>query len=259
LAGALYIISPRPARALDHFEIQVYEDDVNRPGQFALEVHSNYTFKGHREPDYPGQVPADRAFRLTLEPALGVTPWLELGGYFQTLYQPDAGLQYAGFKVRTKFVLPRSRQQHFFAGINAEVGRVPHKVEEQQWANEFRPIVGYENGYVLFDINPIFGYALTGDEALKPHFEPAAKAAINTQQGFALGLEYYAGLGLLSSGFLPRSEQEHLLFAVFDLAQPAQAPEPEADPWELNIALGRSLTDATDREWIAKMIVGKPF
>ena len=79
--GLLLAGFPLAAPALDRFEIQVYQADVNEPGQFGVEVHANYTVKGETVPVYPGEVPPDQVFRLTLEPALGVTRWLELGGY----------------------------------------------------------------------------------------------------------------------------------------------------------------------------------
>ena len=56
---------PPPASAMDRFEIQVYEPDMNKPGQFALELHSNYIIKGARQSECHGQVPADRAAQFT--------------------------------------------------------------------------------------------------------------------------------------------------------------------------------------------------
>jgi hypothetical protein len=247
------------AFAMDRFEIQVYEADTNKLGQFGLELHSNYTLKGTSTPAYDGQVPPNHVAHFTLEPAFGITRWLELGGYLQAMVAPDVGAQWGGWKLRTKFVVPTELTLPWFFGINLEIGRVPKKVDEQGWANEFRPILGFNNGHVLIDVNPIFGYALTGPDKLKPDFEPAGKFALNTQRGFALGLEYYSSLGLFSKGFDALGNQEHMLFGTFDLSEPANAKEEEEGDWELNVGLGRSLTNAPGREWIVKAIVGKPF
>ncbi len=252
-------LAPRAAQAVDRFEIQVYEDDVNRPGQFGLELHTNYTIDGRTTPEYAGQVPPNHVGRLTLEPALGLTDWLELGGYVQSYLAPEVGAQYGGFKLRAKMVVPESAHLPLMLGLNVEIGRVPHRVEEHGWANEFRPIIGWKNDWVLAVVNPIFGYALTGSERFKPDFEPAGKLAVNTQLGFALGAEYYAGLGRFDQDLAPVSSQEHLLFGVFDLTPPAGSePSPSGD-WELNVGVGRALTEATGPQWIVKSIFGRAF
>jgi hypothetical protein len=108
----------------------------------------------------------------------------------------------------------------------------------------------------LFDVNPIFGYALSGSDKFKPDFEPAGKIGVNTQLGFMLGAEYYAGLGYLASPSVVR-DQDHLLFATFDLADPAQSTAEQ--PWELNVGFGKALTSVTPQQWIAKAIVGRSF
>ncbi len=245
------------ADAMDQFEIQVYEDDLNRPGHFGLETHLNYTIEGHRAPAYSGEQPPNHVSRVTFEPALGITEFMELAGYLQNMITGDGQYKFSGVKLRSKFVLPTRYTGHFFFGINVEVGRVPRAVEEQGWANEFRPIVGYYDGRWLLDVNPIVGYALSGPDKFKPDFEPAAKVGFNTQMGFMLGAEYYAGLGLLAAP-APLGKQEHLAFLTCDLADAAQAPAAE-QPWELNFGIGRSLTEATPQQWIVKAIVGYSF
>ena len=255
--GALILLLaglPAAASALDRFEIQVYQADVNEPGQFGLEVHANYTIQGETVPAWPGEVPPDGVFRLTFEPALGLTRWLELGGYLQTFVSPGGGLEYGGFKLRAKVVAPREEEHGFFYGVNVEVGRVPVSVEEHGWANEIRPILGWNDGTWLLDLNPIFGYALTGPDAFRVDLEPAAKVAWNTHAGFALGVEWYAELGYVDA-LLPFSEQSHYLLAVLDLAPTRGQPE---GPWELNLGLGVGL-GAADQKLLVKAIVGRGF
>ena len=67
-------------------------------------------------------------------------------------------------------------------------------------------------------VNPIIGYALSGKDSFRPVFEPAAKVAVNTQLGFAVGAEWYAELGFLDD-LLPAREQSHYLFGVVDLVE----------------------------------------
>lgn len=255
-AAVLMLFLATPALAMDKFEIQVYQGEHNDPGQASVELHSNYTLRGHREPAYPGETPPDGVARFTLEPAIGVTEWLELGAYLQTMVGPDNGAEFGGWKLRSKLILPARFQLPVILGINVELGRVPKRVEEEGWANEFRPIIGMGLGRFAFTFNPIFGFSLTGPEAGKPDFEPAAKAKWNTNLGFAVGMEHYAAFGRFDQGFVGLRQQEHVTFAVLDL-EPAQG-QPESG-WELNVAFGRSLTEATPQRWLAKVIVGHGF
>lgn len=246
----------RRGGATDQFEIQVYEGDHNAPFQPSVELHSNYTVAGHKAPAYPGETAPDRALRFTLEPALGITDWLEIGAYLQTMASPSEGGQFSGWKLRAKFVVPARMKLPMTLGINIEVGRVPRHVEETGWANEFRPILAFDLGRLGLAFNPLVGYALTGPEAFKPDFEPAMKAKWNTQMGFALGFEHYTSLGRFDLGFAPLSKQEHLTFAAFDLEPACDGPP---SPWELNIAVGTALTESTPQHWIVKTIIGRSF
>jgi hypothetical protein len=256
------------ARALDRFEIQVYQAEINDPGQLGLELHLNFTARGVRAPEYPGAVPPDRVARLTLEPAVGVTEWLELGAYLQLAVAPGGDARFGGTKLRAKLVLPERVQRALglpvFLGLNAEIGRIPHAFEQAGWANEFRPIIGWKGDRWLLAVNPIFGYALSGPDRLKVDLEPCAKVSFDTRRGFAVGAEYYAGLGAIADGFLPRRDQEHLLLGVVDLVPPAAAPQAEgspahASPWELNVGVGGALTAATGQHLLVKAIVGRAF
>lgn len=255
LAALALLALPVLSGAIDRFEIQVYEAEVDDPGQASLELHASYTAKGERQPAYPGEIPPHHTLRLTLEPALGVTRWLELGVYLQALAAPGEGARIAGGKARAKLVAPRREGERFFYGVNVEVGRVIKRVEQEGWANEIRPIVGWSDGTWLFDLNPIFGYALTGPDKFRVDLAPAAKVSWNTQRGFALGLEWYGELGFVDA-LQPLSRQAHFLFAVLDLAAPAGK---EGGPWELNAAVGGGLGKAADQQLLIKMIVGRSF
>ncbi len=254
--AAVALLAAAPARAADPFEIQVYQPDLNAPGELGLELHANGTLKGKTTPEFDGQIPPNHLGRLTLEPAVGVTRWLELGAYLQGFVAPDSGVHFGGVKLRAKLVPRRAPGSPWSYGLNVEIGRVPRTVDEQGWANELRPLLGYDDGRWLFDVNPIIGYALSGPDKFKPELEPCAKVGWNTQRGFMVGLEYYSGLGLLSAGLSPLKQQEHMLYAVFDLASPAGV---ESSGWELNVGLGRALTDGSPSTWSAKAIVGHSF
>ncbi len=242
-----------PAAALDRFEIQVYEEDVNEPGHFGVELHSNFTGRGERTPTYPGEIPPYHTARFTLEPSYGVTSWLELGAYLQALTAPSQGLQFGGVKGRVKMVAPKILGENYFLGLNVEVARLPLAVEPEAWVSEFRPFLGYSSGWVLLDVNPIIGYAWTGKDKFRVDLEPAAKVSLNTQLGFAVGVEYYAELGFVDA-ILPLRDQPHYLFGVLDLTPPRGAPRSD---WEVNIAVGGGVNGPTDQQLIVKTIVGR--
>ncbi len=253
--ASLFALGALPAAAFDRFEIQVYEPEINAPGHFGVELHSNFTASGDRQPAYPGEIPPGRTARFTIEPAYGVTSWLEFGAYLQMLIAPAQGAHFGGVKARANMVAPKLLGEDFFLGLNVEVGRVPVEVEQAGWANELRPFLGYANGWVLVDLNPIIGYALSGKDSFRVDLEPAAKVALNTQQGFAVGVEYYAELGFIDA-VLPLRDQAHYLFGVVDLVPPRGRP---ASEWEVNLAVGGGLTHGSDQQLILKTIVGRSF
>ncbi len=269
VVAALAAVAPGRPLALDRFEIQVYDVDVDAPGQVGLEVHLNYAFTGATRPQYPGEIPPDRVGHLTLEPSVGVTDWLEAGAYLQFLMAPGGDARFAGAKIRAKLVVPEAAQERLgiplLLGLNLEIAHVPQIAEPQPWAGELRPIVGWKDDRWLLLVNPIVGYGLAGPGRFRPEFEPCAKVAFDTLLGFAVGAEYYAGLGFIGDGLLPLHDQEHLLLGVVDLVDPARrrdaasgSPE-HASPWEVNLALGGALTTATGQRLVAKAIVGRSF
>jgi len=102
---------------MDPFEIQVYQADINAPRHFGLEVHANYTIAGRQQAAYPGEQPPNHVLRLTLEPALGITEFFELGAYLQNMMNDDGQYRFAGVKLRGKFVLPEHYTHRFFFGL----------------------------------------------------------------------------------------------------------------------------------------------
>lgn len=255
VAVALAALTPGAAGAMDRFEIQVYDADIDAPGQPSIELHVNYTARGTRRPSYPGEVPPYRVVRATLEPAVGVADWLELGAYLQTMRAPGEAPRAAGAKLRAKLVVPERFGLPVFLGLNVEVSRVPAAVERDRWGNEFRPIVGVRRGRWLLSLNPIFGWSLEGPDRFRAALEPCAKVAWDTRRGFTLGAEWYSSLGFVD-GLLPRREQEHVLLGVLDLAgRPGAGPS----PWELNVGMGGALTAAEGPHLLAKAIVGRSF
>ncbi len=249
IATALLLATVGPAFAVDPFEVQIYEGDINDPGHAGLELHSNFTAAGRRMAAFKGEAVPHHMLRMTLEPSFAVTRWWELGAYLQTAFalgEPSA--RWAGFKLRSKFIMPRGHTGDFTFGINIEVGRGVAALGSEDWDTEIRPIAAWTRGPWLVAFNPIIGWALSGTLHAAPEFEPGIKARFDTGRHWGVGVEYYAGLGVVSN--VPAAKaQEHFLYLVADLLD---------GPVDLNLGLGRGLTEASD-DWTVKTIVGYGF
>ena len=236
MAPALLLIAlgAPGARALDPFEIQVYDGTANRRGEAGLELHLNYS---------------DPQAHLTLEPSYGLTGFLELGAYLQFAHGPDGGVSYAGAKLRCKLVTPPSFDPHLRLGVNFELSWLPEEFDRSRYGGEVRPIAAWENEWVLLAINPIIGFAFARPDApAGPSIEPAGMAKLKLGP-VAIGAEYYSALGTFT-GILPAAAQQHYLFETIDLLGFGRL--------ELNAGFGQGLTRAS-KALIGKMIVGYTF
>ena len=249
LSGIGCAVLPAHAAVID--EIQVYTDDINKPGEFGLELHVNTTPKGRSTPDFPNEITPRRGLRFTPEFSYGLTRDLEAGLYMSYARDVQGTTHFAGPKLRLKWLPLQTNEDGlgWFMGVNGEYAWVAPEFEESKNFVELRPIVGYRGRDWLLAANPILSWAMSGpDHNGKPDFNPAVKVARNIAAGIALGVEYYAGLGKINNT-LPRPEQSHTLYFALDY---------ERTPWSINIGIGRGLNDATDR-WTLKTIIAIPF
>ncbi len=236
-----------PAFAFDPFEIQVYDGATNQAGEASLELHANY----HHAPSQPAgpgpELPTHKQAHFTLEPALGLTPYWEVGAYVQVAARFDDTLYWAGGKLRSKLVTPEGWDPHWTLGINYEIGAVPRYFDADRYGAEIRPILAYEARFVKLALNPNVEVGFAG-EGLRagPELTPAAAAYLRIPDVAEIGVEYYASLGPVKH--VPRlAQQEHYLFGAGNLLALAG--------WELNAGVGAGLTDGST-DLIAKLIVG---
>ncbi len=232
---------------MDAFEIQVYDGTADAQRAIGLELHVNAWMRDPREIPAPPELPLGHQAHFTLEPSYGLFPWWELGGYFQTAITPDGSFDYAGVKLRSKFVTPPGFHPHLRLGLNIELANVPAEFESSEWGMEFRPIIAWEDAHWSFAFNPIVGVPLSNpDFKAGPVFEPAGFALYKFGERVSIGFEYYASFGPFS-GFSDWSHQEHYLFQVVNLLA--------IENFELNLGFGVGLTDAS-APFVAKMILG---
>ncbi len=241
VAAILLMASVLSARAAD--EIQVYNAEIAKVGQWTFQLHNNYAFIGRKEPDFPGGLVPNHALQGTGEWAYGITDWWEMG--FYTPYAVDQELTpYSNaIKIRQLFVIPNAAEREFFYGVNFEFSYAMPQFLDTRWLIEMRPIVGWRKGDYEFIINPIvdFGMGQNGGA----DFAPAARFARNLGENFAVGFEYYTDLGRPQDR-LPFNEQQHNLYAVVDF---------KIGRFDVNAGVGYGLTHGSDR-LMAKMIIG---
>jgi hypothetical protein len=239
----------KPARAVDPFEMQVYDGSVDAPGTPGLELHVNTVPNGRKTAVAP-ELPPNHQTHFTLEPSLGITPWWELGGYVQSSLEGDGTYSYAGVKLRSKFVTPKDYIRDWRFGVNLEVSRIPAKFDRARWGGEIRPIIAFENKRWILAVNPILELSFAGPErSAAPSFAPAMMAKVKVGEVAAFGLEYYADFGSIARGAPARSE-EHYLFEAFDLLA--------VNDFEFNAGVGEGLSDASNA-FVIKAIVGYSF
>ena len=240
-AAILLTASTVSARAVD--EIQVYNAEIAKVGQWTFQLHNNYAFIGRKEPDFPGGLIPNHALQGTGEWAWGITDWWEMG--FYTPYAVDQELTpYSNAaKIRQLFVIPNAAEREFFYGVNFEFSYAMPQFSETRWNMEIRPIVGWRKGDYEFIINPIvdLGFGQNGGA----EFVPAARFARNLGENLAVGVEYYTDLGPLQR-WLPFNEQQHNVYAVVDF---------KIGRFDVNAGVGYGLTPGSDR-LMAKMIIG---
>jgi len=235
----------RPARALDAFEIQVYDGTANQPGELGLELHVNHVFDGQKTA-LPPEQPDNHRSTFTLEPSYGVFDFWELGGYLQSALTEDGSFSYAGAKLRSKFVTPPGWSEHLRLGLNFEFSALPRRYDPDRYGGEIRPIVAWEDTAWLFAANPIVDLSFAGAGASEgPSFEPCAMAKRKLGP-VALGFEYYAGLGPFAH-LRPWSEEEQYLYETVDVIAWPRA--------EIDFGVGEGLSRASDA-WVAKLNVG---
>jgi hypothetical protein len=248
LASALgLLLMAAPAHAVDPFEIQVYDGTANAPGEPGLELHVNTVPIGLTTAPAP-EYPQNHQTHFTFEPSLGLFSWWEIGGYFQMALRGDQSFDYAGVKLRNKFVTPPTWDRHWRLGLNIEFSILPEGYDRSRWGNEIRPIVAWENEHFAFAVDPIIDTSLASPSLSSgPTFEPCFMAVYKLHETVSFGIEDYANYGPFKGGFLPFQQEEHYVFEVFNVLSVKHV--------ELNFGVGEGLTSGSNR-LVFKMILG---
>lgn len=232
------------ARAVD--EIQVYNAEIAAPGQFSVQQHLNYVWRGNTEPDFPNGFASHRTLNGTPEFAYGVNEWFELGLYVPFAIDSSGTLLPGGAKVRSLFVSPHAEERKFFYGLNVELSWQSSRFSQDPVGLEFRPILGVRDLGWEAIINPIVDVGIGGPGSTA--FAPAARLARQIEGDTWLGVEYYSNYSPIGA-IPPTDQQAHTLFAVADF---------KLFGLDVNIGIGFGLTPGSDPV-VTKLILGKSF
>jgi len=240
------------AQAAQQDEIQVYADEINKPGEFTLQMHVNGTPSGITVQGYKNEYLTNGGLRFSPEFAYGLTRDIELGAYVpEGVTDKNGDSFYAGSKVRVKYLplQPDEEKGGFFAGANIELSSLNRRIQESRAQTELRLISGYKAPDWIIAFDPVFDWSMShlngGDT---PDFNYGIKATHNVFKGIDIGAEYYSDIGPLNHTY-SWSQQDNRIYAVVDI---------DMKPLVLNLGVGYGLTEASDR-WTVKAIFDVPL
>ena len=247
VAMVLLAVSAGAARAADE-EIQVYEDDQDKPGKFGLDTHINYVFANKAGPDYAGQQLSVDRIRITPEWSYGLTKDVELGLYLPLADFRNSQFTIDGYKMRVKYIVPHPESQNWYLGANFEIGQVNKRLDINPWNAELKGILGWHKGKWDLGFNTNIDWVVDGPAKSPASVQFATKIAYKLNEALAVGVESYDGAG----------DFKH--FGRFDGAGHAVygAVDATVGKWAFNAGLGYGYSGEPDH-WTLKLIVTVPI
>jgi len=202
MATLLFAIqTPNRLAAQDPFEIEVYQYETAKRGEWELGAHLNHVATGTIA--YDGLVaPTDHQTHLALELTRGVTDHWDVGAYLLSAYRPGTGAEYAGWRIRSRVRFPKGWRLPVDMSVGAELEFTRAAYDETAAGLEIRPTLGRRFGRLQVDLNPVVERGLRGQASGYTgewEFEPGARVAFTLSPAAALSLEYYGKTGLFDS------------------------------------------------------------
>jgi hypothetical protein len=238
-----------PLFAQGNYEIQVYPSETVKPGATMVELHSNFTIQGSKNPQ-DGTLPTEHQWHETIEITHGWTEWFETGWYIFTSAGPGQGWQYVGDHIRPRVRVPEEWKWPVGVSLSLEFGYQRPNFSKDTWTLEIRPIVDKQIGRLYLAFNPTFDRSFHGpgvNDGLV--FSPNFKAGWDITKKINAGFEYYGSLGAVT-GFDPLRDQQQQFIPSIDLNL--------SPNWEFNFGVGVGATQGTDH-LLVKMILGYRF
>jgi len=229
-------------------EVQVYMDELNKPGEIGLDLHVNDVLRGNASVDYPGAESALHRWRVTPEFSLGIGHGFEFGAYLPlATIAPDGVMRAEGAKMRVKWLAPH-KDEGFYWGANLEVGRVSSRLDQNPWNGELKMIAGWRKGRVVLATNGNFDFTINGPQPGPVTFDLDMKAGYKVAKDLTLGMESYHGFGPLRDPGQFRS-QDQATYLVADT---------HLGKWDVNAGVGKGYGGNRDN-LVFKLVLGVPL
>ncbi len=236
-----------PAQAVPE-EVQVYMDELSKPGEIGLDVHVNYVARGDAAVDYLGAESASHRLRVTPEFSLGVGHGFELGAYLPlATVASDGVLRAQGAKLRLKWLAPH-KEEGLYYGANLEIGRVSSRLDQNPWNGELKTIIGWRKGNVVLAANGNFDFTISGPQPGPATFDLDVKAGYKLSKDLMFGIETYHGFGPLRAlGHVSQEDQTTYLTIDTHIGK-----------WDINAGFGKGYGGNRD-DLLFKLVLGVPL
>lgn len=232
-------------------EIEVFDDVLAEPRRTQTTLHLNTSPSGRVQSDFQGEIAPNRAWRMMIELARGMTDGLELGLHIPFLVDRDGKAYAAGLRPRLRWVPKRPLQGAIgpFYGINLEYSDVGARFERPRRHFEVKPIVGWRGAEWLFAANPTLTAWLSDRPHPTPDFSFNAMMKRKVSDANYVGVEYYGSYGPIGNFFAPE-RRDRALFLAADFTA--------FRDYRINLGIGRGLTPHSDHT-ILKVILTLPY
>jgi len=238
----------RQSRAIDFYEIQIYDTDTEPVGHLMLELHSNTTTTATGE-SAKSQMDVHQIHE-TLEATYGVLRWVEIGQYFATAKLSNGDYEYAGSRTKIHFGIPQTFEWPVKFGGNIEFDYMRRAAEENPLNLELRPIIGGTYKKFRLVANLALEKPFSGPTTHRGvQFEPSGELVYDLHRWVSPAIEYYADMGAIQP-LEKVQDQQHFIVPTLNFHFLPQL--------ELNLGVGIGVTRASNGIFL-KSIVGWEF
>ena len=232
-------------------ELEVYQDETTKQGQFAVDVISNYTASGLRKPSTGGLSSSFHLLQLNPDISYGITSNSQIGLQLFSSISLGGNVRVDGSRIEFLTVPFRPADEDgdgLFLGALFEMGHLPRTLSRNNLDAEIFLILGYRIGRWTFATNPEINFKVSGNGSSGTGLAAKFKAAYRTDNGYSIGMEHYGDLGQFHH-IGPLNRQSQQTFAVVDF---------KAKEMGVNLGVGRGWNDYSER-WVFKAVVSFPF
>jgi hypothetical protein len=191
------------------YELTVYSDDVSEKDEFEVE-----TLFSLARPRTTPEGPSGRVGQMLTEVNYGLGHGFEIGLEIPGAYT-NQQRKLQGLAVEAQYVAPHDKDQGWYWGVRADMGRVRSVYDDDSAAAiEVNPILGVRTGRWHFSFNPSVEKPLSGPNR-RLSFLPSARIGYALSGADELGVEYFGEWGPLHQ-LLPSANRDESIYLVWE-------------------------------------------